>query len=208
MPEGGHRIHNRQPRRRSRFPARLGSLESQQTGPRAEGRYATRSPSLWALHVVDQMDGDVHQDSVPLQQDDILRHLTSVPPASTKHTVPWQRHSVFILLHSGDRVCRPRLRHGQPPTAALQSSPPTAAKGNWLGLHRGTAAKRNFAGSWAHGELDAVRNGLMQASFHMKLRQNLLHMEGTGKKEKYSSRMLTIIPLHMTFLAFAVAQFD
>lgn len=182
-------------------------FESQQTGPRAEGRYKTCSPSPWALHVVDQMYGDVHQDSV---QDDILRHLTSVPPASAKHTVPRQHHGVFVLLHSRDRVCRPRLRHGKPPTVALQSSPPTAAKGSWLGLHRGAAAKRNFTASWAHGGLDAVRNGLMHARFHMKLRKNLLHVDRTEKKrkEKNNSGMLTIIPLHMTFPAFAMAQFD
>lgn len=59
----------------------------------------------------------------------------------------------FLFLYRRDSLCRPRLRDRQPPTEAHQRRPPTAAKGNWLGLHRGTAAKRNFAASWVHKEL-------------------------------------------------------
>lgn len=107
----------------------------------------------------------------------------------------------FLFLYRRDSVCRPRLRDQQPPTEAHQRRPPTAAKGNWLGLHRDTAAKRNFAASCVHKELNTVGNGLMQACFPVKLWQNPLHMEGTG--EKNISRMLIFSRLHVKFSAFS-----
>lgn len=96
----------------------------------------------------------------------------------------------FLFLYRRDSVCRPWLRDRQPPTEAHQRRPPTAPKGNWLGLHRDTAAKRNFAASCVHKELDAVGNSLMQACFPVKLRQNPLHMEGTGEKKNLKNANL------------------
>lgn len=98
----------------------------------------------------------------------------------------------FLFLYRRDSVCRPQLRDRQPPTEAHQRFP---AKGNWLGLHRDTAAKRNFAASWVHKELDTVRNGLMQAHFQVKLR-----LLAYGRDwEKKTSRMLIFFHLHMKF---------
>lgn len=53
----------------------------------------------------------------------------------------------FLFLYRGDSVCQPQLRDRQPPTEAHQRRPPTAAKGNCLGLHTDIA-------SWVHKELD------------------------------------------------------
>lgn len=81
------------------------------------------------------------------------------------------------------------MRARQPPTEAHQRRPPTAAKGNWLGLHRGTAAQRNFAASWVHKEPDTVRNSLMQARFQVKLRL-LAYGKDWGKKKNLKNANL------------------
>lgn len=94
----------------------------------------------------------------------------------------------FLFLYRRDCLCRPRLRDRQPPTEAHQRRPPTAAKGNWPGLHRGTAAKRNFAASWVHKEPDTVRNGLMQARFQVKL--SLLAYGRDWEKKRENANLL------------------
>lgn len=108
----------------------------------------------------------------------------------------------FLFLYRRDSVCRPRLRDWQPPTEGHQRRPPTAPKGNWLGLHRDTAAKRNFAASCVHKELDTVGNGLMLPS--EATAKPLAYGRNWGKK---NSRMLIFSCLHMKFSAFSMIWF-
>lgn len=96
----------------------------------------------------------------------------------------------FLFLYRGDSVCLHRLRGRQPPTEAHQRRPPTAAKGNCLGLHTDTA-------SWLHKELDEK---WPNASLFPSEAQAPHEWKGLGEKRK---KML-IFSLHMKFSAFSL----
>ena len=130
------------------------------------------------------MRRDTHHNIVLLLWSNIPRRLASVPPACIKQTVAWHHWGVFFSSTRRGSVCRPRWRDRRAPTEAHQRRPPTAAKGNWLGLHRDAAAEGNFADSWVHKDLDTVRNSLMQAHFQVRLKRNPCIWKELGKKLK------------------------
>lgn len=80
-----------------------------------------------------------------------FKQYPEAPDVSSSCTHKAKSHTAspgcFLFLYRGDSVCQPQLRDRQPPTEAHQRRPPTAAKGNCLGLHTDTA-------SWVHKELD------------------------------------------------------
>lgn len=95
----------------------------------------------------------------------------------------------FLFLYRGDSVCQPQLRDRQPPTEAHQRRPPTAAKGNCLGLHTDTA-------SWVHKELDEK---WPNASLYSSEAKAPHESKRLGENEKK-----LLMSLHMKFSAFGM----
>lgn len=126
------------------FPVHVESLESERAQEQKGGRLTTSTTGT-ALGVLDARRYTSQRCVTALEQ------YPEAPDVSSSCMHKANSHmaspACFLFLYRGDSVCQPQLRDRQPPTEAHQRRPPTAAKGNCLGLHTDTA-------SWVHKELD------------------------------------------------------
>lgn len=139
------------------------------------------------------MHRDSHHSMVLLPQNNILRHLTSVPPARIRQTVAWHHQGVFFSSTEEILFASPSWGIGSHLQRRIKGGPPQ--------LQRETVWDYTQT-SPAGCIKNLMKNGLMQDCFQVKLRL-LTSRRDWGKKEKKN-----LISLHIKFSAFSMIWSD
>lgn len=150
MSKGGHHICNWQSQADTTdfFQCTRRVLKVKETESRREVQAALSFTAGSALEILDAERYTLQHHVIGLEQyPEALDVSSSCMHKANSHMASPR---CFLFLYRRNSVCRPRLRDRQPPPEAHQRRPPTAAKGNWLGLHRDNRSREKL-----HSQLGA-----------------------------------------------------